>query len=323
LKGRVLMTIWGRTRLPLGLVAASAVFVLGCAGGVDDTPEAIGASRSSALTATIPASDCDGDEREPTRTVATSGSTGHVEIEDFFIGGVFFADDTILRAKGHPECVAHIESPDEAFAAAGMLTVSSDAVGTPGGPPAPFAINPDGRNEYFEFPDPPLFNVGEGTKVQVALAGAPGFPPIPETALRSSASGPINVTEPVVPGSGVLAVSSTAPLRFAWDVPATQPPRGDRGRHQQHVSMRLFALGPVGWGQLYCSWPTAAGRGNVPASLLGAFRGRLGGTGAVDAVVDMYSGEFRELATAKSSYVVFVTTDDATTLPRSTSATFE
>ena len=37
----------------------------------------------------------------------------------------------------------------------------------------------------------------------------------------------------------------------------------------------------------------------------------------------MYSGEFRELATAKSSYVVFVTTDDATTLPRSTIATFE
>ena len=229
----------------LGLVAASAVFVLGCAGGVDDTPEEIGASRSSALTAAIPASDCDGDENEPTRTVATSGSTGHVEIEDFFIGGVFFADDTILRAKGHPECVAHIESPDEAFAAAGTLTVSSDAVGTPGGPPAPFAINPDGGNEYFEFPDPPLFNVGEGTKVQVALAGAPGFPPIPETALRSSASGPINVTEPVVPGSGVLASveHGAAEIRVGRSRDAAAPWRW--GRHQQHVSMRLFALGPV------------------------------------------------------------------------------
>ena len=87
--------------------------------------------------------------------------------------------------------------------------------------------------------------------------------------------------------------------------------------------MRLFALGPEHWGKLYCSWPTSSGRGKVPAPLLGEFRGRLGGRGAIDAVVDMYSGEFRELATPKSSYVLLVTTDDATTLPRSTSATFE
>jgi hypothetical protein len=87
--------------------------------------------------------------------------------------------------------------------------------------------------------------------------------------------------------------------------------------------MRLFALGPVHWGQLYCSWPLSAGQGEVPARLLKEFRGQLGGTGGLDAALDMYSGEFRELATASSSYVVFVTTDDATTLPRSTSATLE
>ena len=82
-------------------------------------------------------------------------------------------------------------------------------------------------------------------------------------------------------------------------------------------------MGPAHWGQLYCSWPISRGRGQVPATLLKSFRSHLGGVGAVDAVVDMYSGEFSELATATSSYVVFVTTDDATTLPRSTSATFE
>jgi hypothetical protein len=57
--------------------------------------------------------------------------------------------------------------------------------------------------------------------------------------------------------------------------------------------------------------------------LVKEFRSQLGGTGAVDAVVDIYPGEFTELATTTSAYVVFVTTDDATTLPRSTSATFE
>jgi hypothetical protein len=317
------MTIWERTRFALGLVTAWAMFAYGCAGPVEDPSEATGTSMSSALTAATSESDCDGDGRDRANTIATSGSTGHVEIGDFFIGGIFFADDTILRANGHPGCVAHVESPDEALAAAGTLTVSSDAVGTPGGPPAPFAINPDGRSEYFEFPDPALFNVGEGTRVQVELAGSPGFPPIPRTSLRSSAFGPINVTAPQIPGSGILAVSSTAPLKFAWDLPETRPPRAGCGRHQPNVSVRLFALGPAHWGQLYCSWPTSAGRGKVPAALLKEFRSQLGGTGAVDAVVDMYSGEFSELATTTSSYVVFVTTDDATTLPRSTSATFE
>lgn len=307
----------------LGFVAASAVLSYGCAASADDPVEANGLSMSSALTATTADSDCEEGESDHDGTTATTGSTGHVEIEDFFIGGVFFADDTILRSKGHPECVAYIESPDEAFSAAGSLTVGSDCVGTPGCAPAPFAINPDARNEYFEFPGPPLFNVGNGTDVQIELGGAPGFPPIRGVTLRSSAFGSISVTAPEMPPSGVLAVSSRAPLKFAWDVPASPPPAAASARRRQRVSMRLFALGPVHWGQLYCSWPLSAGRGRVPAKLLSEFRAQLGGAGAVDAALDMYSGEFRELATASSSYVVFVTTDDATTLPRSTSATLE
>jgi hypothetical protein len=317
------MTIGERTRFALGLVTAWAMLPGGCAGAIEDPSEATGASMSSALTAETSEFDCDGDGRERANVIATSGSTGHVEVGDFFIGGIFYADDTILRVNRHPECVAHIESPDEALAAAGTLTVSSDAVATPGGPPAPFAINPDGRNEYFEFPDPALFTVGEGARVHLELAGSPGFPAIPRTSLRSSAFGPINVTAPQIPASGTLAISSTAPLKFAWDLPGTPTARAGRGQHRPNVSVRLFAVGPAHWGQLYCSWPTSAGRGRVPAALLKEFRRQLGGTGAVDAVVDLFSGEFSELATTTSSYVVFVTTDDATSLPRSTAATFE
>ena len=161
------MTLLYRTTLQLGLLAVSAMFSYGCVSDGDDPRTASDPSRSSALTAATPGPDCDESVREPGGTTATNGSTGRVEIGDFFIGGVFFADDTILRAKGHPECVAHLLSPDEGLAAAGTLTVGNDCVGTPGCVPASFAINPDYRNEYYEFPDPPLFEVGTATDVQV------------------------------------------------------------------------------------------------------------------------------------------------------------
>ena len=90
--------------------------------------------RSAALAA--PCRDHDG-------VRVTTGSTGRIEISDFFVGATFYTDDTILRTE---RCVAHLESPDEARAPAGTLTVGSDLVGTLGGPAAPLVINPDARN---------------------------------------------------------------------------------------------------------------------------------------------------------------------------------
>jgi hypothetical protein len=105
-------------------------------------------------------------------------------------------------------------------------------------------------------------------------------------------------------------------------VPAT-PRNAAHARHAQSISLRFFAVGPDHWGQLWCSWPVSEGGGNVPAVLLGELRRQLGGAGAADAALDVYSGEFREIATATSSYVVFATTDNATTIPRSTVATLQ
>jgi hypothetical protein len=269
-------------------------------------------SRSGALTQTEPMQDQADCDRGP--TTMTTGATARLEISDFFIGGVFFENDTILRAKAHPECVAHIESAGKPFSAAGILTVRGAA--------ATFEVHPDpATQEYFEFPDPPLFNFPGAAKIQVALSGAPGFSPIEPMILRSPALGTIEVSAPTIPVDGSqITVSSAAPFKFRWAVPDTSA--GTSLRKQQ-VSARLFALGPERWAQLYCSWPIEGGHGRFPLVLLRAIREQLGETGALDAVIDIYAGELREVTTPRSSYVVFVTTDNATTFPRSTPVIFD
>ena len=319
------------TEVRIGL-AAAAMAACGGPGEVPSfAPVADSTSMSSLTSSTshsLTASTCDDDGDATDRDkgdrgpMTTLGSTGRLEIGDFFVGGVFYSNDEILRAQGHPECVVHLEAAEKPFAAAGTLTVSSDLVGTPGGALAPFVINPDGRNEYDEFPDLPLFNFPDGTKVHVELAGSSAFPPIRGATLRSSPFGVVNITAPRPPDTGRLAIDSRAPLRFKWDVPTTHH-HASLARHRQSVSVRLFVVGPERWGQLYCSWPIEDGHGKVPVVLLKELRKRAGGTGKLDAALDVYSGEFKEIATAASSYVVFVTTDFGTTFPRSTMTTFE
>jgi hypothetical protein len=313
---RVSASVWSDRMAPRTVLLVFAVVGLaGSSEGGEGEPAAVG-SRSASVLPKAP------DDRDCPAVTATRGATGHIEISDFFIGATFFADDIILREAAHPECVAHLESPEESFSAAGTLTVSSGLVGMPGGPAAPFVMHADaGNQEYFDFPDPPLFQFLDSTKIQTELTGAPGFPPLRVTTLRSSSFDTISVTAPQLPDSGVLAISSTAPLELQWDVPVLSR-HAILGRHPQSLSVRLFVLGPERWGQLYCSWPIAQGRGTIPALLSNAFRNQLGGTGALDGNIDVYSGELREMATAGSSYVIFVTTDNATTLPRSTPIEF-
>ena len=293
----------------------------GCSIDLDDASETIRAPAGAELT--MPEADRDPDEADLDRMTTTVGSTGRIELADFFIDAIFFLDDTILRAKHHPECFAHIQSAEERLAPAGTLIVTSDLVGTPGGPPAPIVVNPDSHGEYAEFPGPMLFVVGEEINVQFYLEGAPGLPGVEEATLRSSAFPLINVTAPAVPDSGVLVVSSTKPLRFAWDVPAAHSPDPVHSRDRQRVSIRLNPLSPVHWGSLYCSWPVSAGHGKVPAPLLREFRRQLGSTGPLDGNLDMVSGDFREITTPSSSYVAYTTTDFGLTFPRVLSVIFD
>jgi hypothetical protein len=310
-----------------GRIAAIALTACGCsieAASIGDTVDdhQLLASRTDSLAAASPVSGERDDQNRRQATTTTIGPTGSIEVSDFFVGAVFFADEIILRANANPECVAHIGAAEKPFAPAGALTVSSELVGTPGGPPAALVINPDAVNQYFEFPDPPLFHFPDGAKTQVKLDGTLGFPAIPRTTLRAPIFGLVTVTAPVQPDTGTLTVQSRAPLRFAWDVPPSQGE--NRGfAHRQSVSVRLFALGPVRWGQLYCTWPILAGRGQVPALLMGEMQGQLGGVGALDGVLDLYEGEFKELTPANASYVVFATTDTVTTFPRGTPILFE
>jgi hypothetical protein len=310
-----------------GHIAAIALAACGCsveAASVGDTvdDDQLLASRTDSLAAATTVAGRRDDQNRRQVTTTAIGPTGRIEVSDFFVGAVFFADEIILRANANPECVAHIGAAEKPFAPAGALTVSSDLVGTPGGPPAALVINPDAINEYFEFPDPPLFQFPDGAKTQVKLGGTPVFPAIPLTTLRTPIFALVTVTAPVLPDTGTLTVQSRAPLHFAWDVPSSHG--GSRPfAHRQSVSVRLFALGPVRWGQLYCTWPISAGRGQIPAVLMSEMQAQLGGTGAVDGVLDVYAGEFKELTPANASYVVFATTDPVTTFPRSTPILFE
>ena len=68
----------------------------------------------------------------------------------------------------------------------------------------------------------------------------------------------------------------------------------------------------------------AEGHGEIPAAMLGEFRARLGGAGALDGALDIFSGEVRELTMATSSYVILVGSDlPQTSISRSTSVLFE
>src|SRR4051812_2960882 len=95
-------------------VALAGVLGSGCADGKGTSFGSGDVERSAALAARC--SDHDG-------VRVTTGSTGRIEISDFFVGGTFYADDTILRTE---RCVAHLEGPDEPRAPAGTLTVGSD-----------------------------------------------------------------------------------------------------------------------------------------------------------------------------------------------------
>lgn len=318
------MKRFGVAKVQVGSIAATALAVYGCTGEMLSDPahsEPVSAASSR---------DSDGDNDGHRRVTSTLGSSGHIEISDFFIGAIFFADDIIVRVRTHPECVIHIETAAEPLVPAGTMTVTSDFVGTPGGPLAPFVINPYPRNEYFEFPDPPLFNYPDGSKVEVELTGSSVVPPVRATTLRSPPFGPVNITAPHVPDSFLVAISSTAPLKIEWDVPATDRD-ATSARHSQSMILHLFVLGPVHWAELYCSWPIWAGHGSVPTVLLRALRAPLGGIGAVDGAMDLMAGEYKEIAAPGFSYAVFVTTDistsvminDLSTIFRSISVAFD
>ena len=82
-----------------------------------------------------------------------------------------------------------------------------------------------------------------------------------------------------------------------------------RGGRRSRASRPLCSCSARSLGHLYCSWPLVEGRGEIPALMLGEFRARLGGAGALDGALDIFSGEFRELSTATSSYVILAGSD--------------
>jgi hypothetical protein len=304
------------------LIASTLFFTAGC--GDDGTVSSDMSTSSDPLfiESIGGVEEAQSNDRGEHRVTSTVGATGEIEIAPDFIQGTFSAGDIILRARAHPECVANITDAEKPLADAGTLTISSDLVGQEGGPPAPFVIQSDSdpfvHNLYVDYPSPVLYNVGEATRTWTKLSGNSNFPAMPKTQVRSPAFASINITAPTVPPSGVLAIQSTAPYKFKWDVPSAPSPH----KKTQRVSARLFALSPVKWIQLFCSWPLTDGHGKLPVSLLRAMKEQLAFDAPVDAVVDTYAGEFTEVATATSSYVIFPTNVDSTTL-RQVSATFE
>ncbi len=292
----------------------------------------------------------DADVPNMAEITAVVGNTGRIEVADNWIQGDFNEDDTILHVTSAPECVAFLRSGTKLRSLAGTLSVSSDLVGQPGGPPQPIEVvagqAPPIREYWHDLsygcssssptcadaplPDVPvLFRFPDAARVQVQLQGSVAFPPLPVTTLRAPAFPPVEVLAPLPPEAVDLMISTTQAFTVRW-----VPPPADAGvpasiaeNQRLIVELRVFAF--VGQdtsmaGEIFCAFPLATGQGNVPAVLLGEVRDRFAspesdfGGGLI-----LYAGELKEVSLRRTSYVILTDTFNSASPPYSVNVTFD
>lgn len=246
----------------------------------------------------------------PPEVTTTVGPSGVVQVFSSAVVGDFYEATTIIRSSSAPDCVAIIHADGQALSNAGALTLSSELVGTDGGPPAPIDIPRDARGEYFAelapFSDTPNpYHFHDSVEVQVSSSGAPGFPAFAVERLHSPAYDTIHVTAPLVPDSGELSISSSAALLASW-----QPPVLD-ACVSQRVWLYLFAVvGRGKVGSISCHYPLSAGEGQVPAELLTALSDGIDNPGLAPGAITLLVGDVTEVTTDGASYTIVVTDDD-------------
>jgi hypothetical protein len=225
----------------------------------------------------------------------TRGGVGLVRIYDDAVLGDFSADVTIFHPPDAPNCVVHLGAIEDERARAGTLKVGSivPSVDT-------------GNNEYVYFGS--VF-ANDSSTLAVSLTGAPGFPAMPDQAVRPPPAATVVITAPD-PGPPppnsifpVVALSQSSPFEIAWDVPAS--PRADHRIFVGSVFSKNFAQPPRTSAGIYCSFPIAAGHGAIPVSALSYAAQEVGLPAAGG--LHLGSGDWKAVAGSDYSYVIEIT----------------
>lgn len=230
------------------------------------------------------------------------GGAGVVRIYDDALFGDFTPDVTIFHPPDEPNCVVHLGALEDGRARAGTLKVGS--------------IVPSfdaGSNEYVHFGS--VFS-NDSSTLTVNLTEAPGFPAMPDHAVRPPPAAAVVVTAPN-PGPPppnslfpVVTLSQSSPFEIAWNVPAN--PRADHRIFVGSVISRSFAQPPRTSAGIYCGFPITAGHGAIPVSAL-AYAAQGVGLPAVGGL-HIGSGDWKEVAGPGSSYVIEITRPSGTSL---------
>lgn len=247
----------------------------------------------------------------PTLT-STTGSTGFVQIRDAYVMAAFREDDTIVRASDTPECVLHSYSVSKPYSEAGTLTIGGEIVDSDGGPSEAITITPDEERQYFFMPEPPpdvggVFHPGDVFVVHVEGSGSAAFPSMPAQSLPTALVGELDVTKPEHPGGDPLSISSAQPFEITWTPPEDADPN-----HRVIVQLRELAGEETPRGaNVYCSYPIAAGKGTIAASLLAEIKRIASGTSFPVGALDIVAGGFKEFTGGGASYVIHASRDDS------------
>lgn len=250
----------------------------------------------------------------PTVSV-TLGVTGDIKIGPDLLFAYFHQDDTIIRSSEEPGCVAFVRSLNKAYANALDLQVDGDFFGQDGGPAGvqTFGADPTSNAyEYFLAAGEAFYPNDVAVRVKLSKTADVVFPEIPVTTLRSSTLPLLTITEPTLPdGSPKVTFSAAKDFEVKWTV----PPSVDAGAApSERVVVTLKQFGTITKaGELFCSFPIAAGKGRVPSSLLREFRKLMvpaAGAAITGGILNISSGDQRELRIGEASYVVQTTRDD-------------
>ena len=222
---------------------------------------------------------------------------GLIQVFDDAAFAYFFEDDTILRASTRR--VRRLRPLETKPASA-----AGDRLVAPTAPILAIRVEPDEFNFYGAFD--PVFPPDAELDVTLEMNATSVFPAIGVQTLRTPPVGTVAVSQPSAPATGNLSVPSDRDFVFTWTVPATT----DGLRMQLHFADITSTSGRRA--QISCAYPLAAGTGRIPASLLAAVKTQLGNGG--EGFVYTFAGGGGELVVAGTSYVIFASRQDSTSL---------
>lgn len=247
----------------------------------------------------------DADSAAPEVTKTTSGF-GEIYVDDMSLAANFYGTGTILKTTN---CEAHIFNITELLISAGNISLTGGLIGNAAGNgPAttPLSIAPgDDPKQYFYFDDVngTVLYDPSATNATFSLTSAGGtFPAItPAVSFKAPKTTPtVAVLTPTVPGGGAsLTIAKNADYNFTWTAPAA-------GLAEQVILALQNAQTTTKQLSVFCSFPSNAGAGKIPAALLASVLTELGVTELDGNTMTISGGEQKISTLATGQHVVTV-----------------